>query len=122
MADVLIIDDSKIARKFLKNVLAENGHRIVGEGTNGEEGYELFTKLMPDVVLCDITMPVLDGIECLKKILDEFPKAKVIMVSSLGKESKIEQAKQLGAHGFIIKPLNPEEIAELVEECVSGGK
>ena len=68
MAKVLIVDDSKTSRRILKNFLTQFGHEVVGEAENGEMGVEMYKNLKPDVVTLDITMPVMDGVEALRKI------------------------------------------------------
>ena len=71
MAKILMVDDSRTSRKILKDILVDAGHEIVGEAGNGEEGYQMYGEVKPDLVTMDITMPVLDGIEALKKIKTE---------------------------------------------------
>ena len=80
MAKILIVDDSKTSRKFLRNMLEDAGHEIVSEAVNGVEGVEKFRLYKPDVVTMDITMPVMDGIEAVREIIEIDPGAKVIMV------------------------------------------
>lgn len=118
MASFVLADDSKVARNFLRTVLLENGHTIIAEATNGEEGYELYAKYRPDIMMIDITMPVLNGIDCLKKIRSEFPKAKVIIVTSIGKDSKRNEAIIEGALDYIVKPFDPVEVMKSVERCI----
>lgn len=120
MASFLVVDDSKIARRMLTTLLTDNGHAIVGEATNGEEGYEKYIKLMPDVIMLDIIMPVLDGIDCLRKIKNDYPEAKAIMVTAIGRDKKKEQAEELGALGYIIKPFDPEEVMDVVDRISAG--
>ena len=82
MARILVVYDSRTSRKILKGILEEEGYEIVGEATNGQEGYDKYVEFRPDIVTMDITMPVLDGIEALKKIKGDFPEAKVVMVTA----------------------------------------
>ena len=97
MANILIVDDSRTSRKILKGILEGEGYEVVGEATNGQEGYDRYVELKPDVVTMDITMPVLDGIEALKKIKSEYPDAKVVMVTAAGQKTKMVEAVQNGA-------------------------
>ena len=69
MAKILIVDDSRTSRRMLRNILVENGHEVIGEAENGQIGFEKYIELKPDIVTLDITMPVLDGLGALKKII-----------------------------------------------------
>ena len=106
MARILIVDDSKTSRRILKNILTEYGHELVGEGTNGQEGFDLYRKLKPDIVTLDITMPVMDGVEALKKIIEFDPQAKVIMVTAAGQRDNVMTAIKAGAFEFVTKPFD----------------
>lgn len=115
MAKVLIVDDSRVSRNYLKVILEENGHEVVGEAKNGQEGYEKFIELEPDVVTLDITMPVLDGLGALDKIMTLNSESTVIMVTSAGQKEKMVEAIKLGATEFIQKPFNPEQILDILK-------
>lgn len=110
MAKVLIVDDSKTSRKFLRNMLEADHHEIVGEAANGIEGVEKYKELQPDITTMDITMPELDGIEALKQIMEYDAAAKVIMVSAAGQKNKIVEAVKYGAKDFLSKPFDAEQI------------
>ena len=114
MADILIIDDSRTSRRMLRNILTENGHNIVAEADNGEIGYNLFVEKKPDIVTLDITMPVLDGLETLKKIVSYDPDANVVMVTAAGQKDKMVEAIKLGAKEFIQKPFEPQHIIKIM--------
>lgn len=107
MANILIVDDSRTSRKILRTLLEENGHTVVGEGKDGEEGVALAKELNPDVITLDITMPVLDGIGALERIKQDNPNAKVVMVTAAGQKDKIVSAVKLGASEFVSKPYEP---------------
>ncbi len=115
MAKVLIVDDSRVSRHYLRVILEENGHEVVGEAKNGQEGYEKFIELEPDVVTLDITMPVLDGLGALDKIMTLNSESNVIMVTSAGQKEKMVEAIKLGATEFIQKPFNPEQILDILK-------
>ena len=72
MANILIVDDSRTSRKILRGLLEREGHTVVAEATNGQEGYDLYAQHRPNLVTMDITMPVLNGVESLKKIIADF--------------------------------------------------
>ena len=118
MASILIVDDSRTSRKILKGILESEGYEVVGEATNGQEGYERYVELKPDVVTMDITMPVLDGIEALKKIKGEYPDAKVVMVTAAGQKTKMVEAVQNGANEFVSKPFEPEQLKKIIDKVI----
>lgn len=114
MKKILIVDDSRVSRKMLGNMLEKSGFEVVAEAINGKEGYELFAKLEPDVVLMDITMPKMNGLESMKLILDKDPDAKVIIISAAGQMEKREEAMSLGAAAFITKPYLNQDIIDAI--------
>lgn len=106
MPKVLIVDDSKLVRLTIKNILARaEGFELVGEAENGREGVDMARDLSPDVVTLDIEMPVMDGIECLRRLKILSP-AKVIVLSSLTHPAspKAVEARLVGADAVIGKP------------------
>ncbi len=110
MANILIVDDSRTSRKILQGILENAGYTVAGEATNGQEGYDKYVELHPDLVTMDITMPVLDGIGGLKKIKEAFPDSKVVMVTAAGQKNKMVEAVQCGADEFIPKPFDAEQL------------
>lgn len=119
MAKVLIIDDSRTSRRVLKNILLENGHEVIGEAEDGQIGYEKFIELEPDIVTLDITMPVLDGLGTLEKIMTLKEDANVIMVTAAGQKEKMVEAIKHGATEFIQKPFEPEQILTVIGNLVN---
>ncbi len=118
MTRILIVDDSRTSRKILKGLLESAGYEVVGEATNGLEGYESYGKLKPDLVTMDITMPVLDGIEALKKIKADYPDAKVVMVTAAGQKTKMIEAVQNGADEFVPKPFEPDILKKIIDKVI----
>ena len=114
MAKILIVDDSRTSRRMLKNILVDAGNEIIGEAENGQIGYEKFIELEPDIVTLDITMPVLDGLGALDKIMNLNPQARVIMVTAAGQKEKMVEAIKLGAVEFIQKPFEPDQILRVI--------
>jgi len=116
VAKILIVDDSRTSRKILRGLLEENGHEIVDEAVNGQEGVQKFQTLKPDVVTMDITMPVLDGMEALKMIKALKPDSKVIMVTAAGQKNKMIDCIKLGADEFLTKPFDKTEIISVINK------
>lgn len=110
MATVLIVDDSRTSRRILRTILEKEGYQVIGEASNGEEGFNMYKSTKPDFVTMDITMPVMDGLECLTLIMHENPDAKVIMVTAAGQKNNMIQAVKIGACDFIQKPFDEEQI------------
>ena len=117
MKNVLIVDDSRTSRRILKDILERAGYNIVGEAINGKEGVEQYSKLKPDIVTMDITMPEMDGIEALKSIKKDFPDATVVMITAAGQKDKMMEAVKLGAAEFVSKPFVEETVLEALEHC-----
>lgn len=113
---VLIIDDSMFIAKQLGQILTSEGFEIVGAVTDGLQGIEKYKELYPniDLVTMDITMPVMDGVSALEKILEFDKNAVVVMVSALGKEDVVKKSLLLGAKGYIVKPLDRKKVLERV--------
>ena len=118
MANILIVDDSRTSRRVLRDMLERHGHNIVDEATNGQEGFDDYGKLNPDIVTMDITMPVMDGIESLKLIHKAYPESKVIMITAAGQNEKVKEALENGATEFITKPLDEEKVIAAIDKVM----
>jgi len=110
MKKVLIVDDAAFMRVSIKNMLTKNGYEVVGEAENGKVALQKYQDLGPDVVTMDITMPEMDGLTSLKKILELDPGANIVMISAMGQESMVREAVLSGAKGFIVKPFKEDVI------------
>ncbi len=117
MKTVLIVDDSRTSRRFLTDILERAGYKIVGEAVNGQEGFDNYVKLNPDIVTMDITMPEMDGIESLKLIKKYNSDAKVVMVTAAGQKEKMMEAIKLGATEFVSKPFIEEAVVDALKRC-----
>ena len=115
---VVVVDDSKLSRKILRNMLEEEGYAVVAEATDGEEAISAYLQYKPDVMTMDITMPNMNGIESIREILSIDPGAKIIMISAAGQQKKIIEALKLGARRFITKPFEKNEVISCVESIV----
>ena len=116
MAKILIVDDSRTSRKMLRNILESNGHEIIDEAVNGQEGVQKFQALKPDVVTLDITMPVVVGVEALKMIKALDPESKVVMVTAAGQKNKMIECIKAGANEFLTKPFEQQEIVDVINK------
>ncbi|MBP2650648.1 MAG: response regulator receiver protein [Firmicutes bacterium] len=122
MAKILVCDDSMFMRMMVKKILVGNGHTIVGEAGNGREAVTLYQNLKPDVVTMDITMPELDGVSAVREILARDPKAHIVMVSAIGQKDVVTEAIDAGAMDFIVKPFEPENVIEIIENVLTKHK
>ncbi len=115
---VLIVDDSAALARQLQNVLAEmDEYEVVGSAADGAQAIKMYKTLNPDVVLMDIVMPMMDGLQSLRTILKLDASAKVVMISSLGGVgSKVEEALRLGAQNVISKPFDKEQIYSVLKK------
>ena len=114
----MVVDDSDIIRTKIQNVLDEESFEIVGTAKNGLEAVQQFKELQPKVITMDITMPFMDGIETIEKIIEIDDEARILVVSALSDKATLIKAMQLGAYGFLCKPFTDVELAEAVEELV----
>jgi two-component system chemotaxis response regulator CheY len=115
---ILITDDALFMRVTLKNILVSNGYEVVGEATNGQEAVEKYESSRPDLVLMDITMPVMDGITATKTIKGKHPEAMVVMCTAMGQKSMVIEAIQAGAKDFIVKPFQPDRVLESIKKLI----
>lgn len=103
---------------MIKDILTKNGYNVVGEAENGAKAVEKYKELNPDLVLMDITMPEMDGIEALKKIKAMDANAVVVMCSAMGQQAMVIESIQSGAKDFIVKPFQPDRVLEAVKKAV----
>ncbi|QEN07512.1 response regulator [Oceanispirochaeta crateris] len=117
---VLIVDDSMFVTKQISQILTSEGFDIVGTAADGAEGVEKYKELFPevDLVTMDITMPRMDGVTALEKIVEFDKNANVIMVSALGKQDLVKKSLMLGAKNYIVKPLDRKKVLERVISAI----
>lgn len=117
----MVVDDSRLTQKQLAQILTESGIEVAEFASNGIEAVEKFNARRGefDIITLDITMPLMDGVSVLKKILETDASARVLMVSALGKESVIKSCMQAGARNFIIKPFHAEKVKEIIRNVIA---
>lgn len=119
-AKVLIGDDSILARKQLKDIIAQSGVVNFFEASNGQEAIDLYVANSPDIVFLDIVMPVKDGNAAIAEIMEFDPSANIVVVSSVGTQAQLKQAIELGAKDFVQKPLNRTQIESIIKIRLEG--
>lgn len=118
MARILIVDDSAIMRKNLIFIFNNNGHEVVGEAINGKQAITLYGELKPDLVTMDISMPLMNGVNAVKTIIDMDANAKIIMISALNQKQMVFEALNNGAKHYIIKPIEANKVIGIVNEVL----
>jgi len=114
----LVVDDSVFARKFLAKMLEMTGGVIAGEAENGVAAIEEYDKLRPDIVLMDVTMPEMEGMEAAETILRGHPQAKIVMVSSVGDHHNIAHALRIGVLHFVQKPAKADPLYAIIRSVL----
>ena len=115
---ILICDDAAFMRMMIKDILSKNGYNIAGEAENGVKAIEKYKEVNPDLVLMDITMPEMDGIQALKAIKAADSGAKVIVCSAMGQQAMVIESIQAGAKDFIVKPFQADRVIEAVKKVI----
>lgn len=118
MAKVLVVDDSAFMRMRNAALLKELGHEVI-EAADGAQAVAMFKQERPDAVLMDITMPVMDGLQALKAILEVDPAARVAMVTAMGQQAIVMEAIKAGARDFVVKPFDPERVQAALKKLVA---
>ena len=111
----LIVDDSVFARKNITKLVQQFGGEVAGEAGDGCAAIAEYDRTHPDIVLMDITMPQMEGIEAAERIVRQHPDARIVMVSSVGYQENVVAALQKGAKHFVQKPVKPEILYEVVK-------
>ncbi|MZP30306.1 response regulator [Heliobacterium undosum] len=116
---IMLVDDSPFIHKALSRALEPAGYEICGAFRNGQQAVENYGSLQPDLLIMDITMPIMDGVEAAREISSRHPGAKIMMLSAMGDEEILEEARNAGASGFMTKPFSNPELLEAVEKHLS---
>lgn len=114
---IMVVDDSRIVQLQLQKILSDTDYEVVACCQSGEEALNVYEKVQPDLVTMDILMPGMDGLETARAILQKHPQARILMVSSLAYDDTINEAKDIGAKGFVYKPFDPEQIVQSMQKA-----
>jgi two-component system, NarL family, response regulator DegU len=117
---LLLVDDHRLLRQGLRRAVEEAGFDVVGEAGDGEEAVRLATALQPELVLMDVSMPVLDGIEATRRLRNSVPETRVVILTMHGEESVIERALRAGAAAYLLKDCSTEEVAATLRAVAAG--
>jgi len=115
---ILLVDDAAFMRQMIKNTLSTNGYTEVFEAVDGADAVQKFSEIAPDLVIMDITMPNMDGLEALKAIRAKDSSANVVMCSAMGQETMVMDAVRSGAKDFIVKPFKPDRVLKTVNSIL----
>lgn len=115
---VLVVDDSPFITTQITELTSEYDYRVIGHAVNGEEGIRLNSKLKPDIIILDIVMPGIDGLEAAKIMIRENPKIKILMLSSICDAQTLEEVKKIGLKYLIPKPIEPDVLLATLELLV----
>ena len=118
---VLVADDHSVVRQGIRALLAtEPGIKVVGEAVNGREAVAEVGRLAPDVVLMDLVMPEMDGIEAIQKIREQAPEIHILVLTGFGTDDKLFPAIKAGALGYLLKDSGPEELVQAIRDAARG--
>lgn len=116
---VMVVDDSRVQEVQIRKMLEGTGYEVVCYCRSGEEALAQYDGVKPDVVTMDIIMPGMDGLETAQAILEEYPEARVVMVSSLAYDDTFEEARTIGAKAFIDKPFDAQRLLAVLDQALS---
>jgi NarL family two-component system response regulator LiaR len=124
MADlirVLIVDDHPVVRRGIRSLLAdEDGIQVIGEAVDGKEALERYGQLKPDVVLMDLVMPEMNGVEAIQRITADHPEARILVMTSFAADDKVFPSIKAGALGYILKDSDPEDLIRMIRQVYRG--
>jgi DNA-binding NarL/FixJ family response regulator len=122
MTRILIVDDQEIICKSLEILLSSSENiKVIGTAANGLEAYRIVREQVPDIVLMDVSMPIMDGVECTKRIKAEFPKVKIIILTTFDDDKYVFGALSYGASGYLLKGISVSELENAIHVVQSGG-
>lgn len=119
---ILLVDDQRLMREGLRTLLEmEPGLHVAGEANQGQEALELYPRLQPDVVLMDVRMPVMDGVEATRHLVRHWPKCRVIILTTFDDDEYVFEGLRAGALGYLLKDVSIQELAEAIRTVMAGG-
>ena len=118
MAKIMLVDDAAFMRMMIKKALSSSGYNDFIEAQDGAEAVKKYSEEKPDMVIMDITMTNMDGLQALKKIRGDDPNAKVVMCTAMGQESMVVDAIKSGARDFVVKPFDAQRIVKTVNDIL----
>jgi len=125
MADpvaILLVDDQRLMREGLRTLLElELGIRVVGEASQGQEALDQYASLQPDVVLMDVRMPVMDGVESTRQLMSRWPRCRVIILTTFDDDEYVFEGLRAGALGYLLKDVSIQELADAIRTVMAGG-
>lgn len=116
---VLVVDDSYYMRTILKNMISDAGYNVIDEAANGQDAISLAGSENPDLITLDLILPDNSGLDVLKKIKEKHPDIHVIVVSAVGQESIVQQAMEIGAEAYIVKPFDEQKVVNTIKEVLA---
>lgn len=117
---VLIADDATFMRMLLRDILTSNGYEVIGEAVDGAEAISLYKKQKPDLVMLDISMPLVDGVRSVREIRAIDREAKIVMISSMGQQEMVAESIRYGALDFVLKPFKSDRVIGTLEKALLG--
>ena len=115
---LMIVDDSRVMELQIRKLLEDSDYEVAAYCENGEEAIASYREVLPDIVLTDIIMPGIDGLEAAQVIVEEHPQARVVMMTSLTDDGSLNESDTVGARGFLVKPLTREALLEALDEAL----
>lgn len=119
--NIMVVDDSRVVHAEMKKMLEGSGIEVVSYCRSGEEALQQYESVRPELVTLDIVMPGMDGLETCRELLRRWPDAQVVMVSSLAYDDMVEQARSMGAKGFLFKPFEKQALIDGLKSVLEGG-
>ncbi len=118
-ARVLVVDDNEVVRRALKGVIShDEALLVIGEASNGTSALESIKTLQPDLVCLDIMLPGVDGLTILRQVRKEYPAMRVVLITGQATADVVAQARELGAHGFVVKPFNAAKVLKTIHAAL----
>jgi two-component system chemotaxis response regulator CheY len=119
-ARVLVVDDNEVVRRALRGVIAhDESLLVVGDAASGTSALESIKTLQPDLVCLDVMMPGVDGLTVLRQVRQEYPAIRVVLITGQATAEIVAQARELGAHGFVVKPFNAAKVLKTIHAALA---